>query len=73
MGGSVAVHVAAKKMIPSIHGLIVVDVVEVSFSLTCMSTCVRTQTHASLFAKISVDFETGNCNGIIGSHAKDPI
>lgn len=31
MGGSVAVHVAAKKVLPSLAGLIVVDVVEVSF------------------------------------------
>lgn len=29
MGGSVAVHVAAKKVLPSLSGLIVVDVVEV--------------------------------------------
>lgn len=29
MGGSVAVHVAAKKVLPSLAGLIVVDVVEV--------------------------------------------
>ncbi|KAM0049149.1 putative protein phosphatase methylesterase-1 [Helianthus debilis subsp. tardiflorus] len=28
MGGSVAVHVAAKKLLPSLHGLVVVDVVE---------------------------------------------
>lgn len=33
MGGSVAVHVAAKKMLPSLAGLVVVDVVEV-LSLT---------------------------------------
>lgn len=31
MGGSVAVHVAAKKSLPSLAGLIVVDVVEVAF------------------------------------------
>lgn len=31
MGGSVAVHVAAKKMLPSLAGLVVVDVVEVHF------------------------------------------
>lgn len=29
MGGSVAVHLAAKKMLPSLAGLVVVDVVEV--------------------------------------------
>lgn len=29
MGGSVAVHVAAKKALPSVAGLVVVDVVEV--------------------------------------------
>lgn len=29
MGGSVAVHVAAKKALPSLAGLVVVDVVEV--------------------------------------------
>lgn len=29
MGGSVAIHVAAKKMLPSLAGLVVVDVVEV--------------------------------------------
>lgn len=29
MGGSVAIHVAAKKMLPSLSGLVVVDVVEV--------------------------------------------
>lgn len=29
MGGSIAVHVAAKKMLPSLAGLVVVDVVEV--------------------------------------------
>ncbi|KAH0460458.1 hypothetical protein IEQ34_011121 [Dendrobium chrysotoxum] len=28
MGGSVAVHVAARKVIPNVHGLVVVDVVE---------------------------------------------
>ncbi|KDP45618.1 hypothetical protein JCGZ_17225 [Jatropha curcas] len=28
MGGSVAVHVAARKVLPSLHGLVVVDVVE---------------------------------------------
>lgn len=31
MGGSVAVHVAAKKVLPCLTGLIVVDVVEVCF------------------------------------------
>lgn len=31
MGGSVAVHVAAKKVLPTLAGLIVVDVVEVGF------------------------------------------
>lgn len=31
MGGSVAVHVAAKKTLPSLAGLVVVDVVEVRF------------------------------------------
>lgn len=31
MGGSVAVHVAAKKALPSLAGLVVVDVVEVCF------------------------------------------
>lgn len=31
MGGSVAVHVAAKKTLRSLHGLVVVDVVEVWF------------------------------------------
>lgn len=29
MGGAVAVHVAAKKSLPSLAGLVVVDVVEV--------------------------------------------
>ena len=29
MGGSVAVHVAAKRALPSLAGLVVVDVVEV--------------------------------------------
>ena len=33
MGGSVAVHVAAKKLIPHLAGLVVVDVVEVRFTL----------------------------------------
>ncbi|KAB1210956.1 Protein phosphatase methylesterase 1 [Morella rubra] len=33
MGGSVAVHVAAKKSLPSLAGLVVVDVVELMFSL----------------------------------------
>jgi protein phosphatase methylesterase 1 len=35
MGGSVAIHVAARKEIRNLHGLVVVDVVEVSknFSL----------------------------------------
>lgn len=33
MGGSVAVHVAAKKAIPKLAGLIVVDVVEVKLLL----------------------------------------
>lgn len=38
MGGSVAVHVAAKKMLPSLAGLVVVDVVEVlSFTLDQIS------------------------------------
>jgi len=31
MGGSVAVHVAAKRALPSLAGLVVVDVVEVCF------------------------------------------
>jgi hypothetical protein len=30
MGGSVAVHVAARKAFRNLHGLVVVDVVEVS-------------------------------------------
>lgn len=33
MGGSVAVHVAAKKVISSLAGLVVVDVVEVHILL----------------------------------------
>ncbi|KAK7836253.1 protein phosphatase methylesterase 1 [Quercus suber] len=33
MGGSVAVHVAAKKSLPSLAGLIVVDVVEIEWSI----------------------------------------
>ena len=33
MGGSVAVHVAARRAIRNLHGLVVVDVVEVSNSL----------------------------------------
>lgn len=32
MGGSVAIQVAAKKALSSLSGLVVVDVVEVSFS-----------------------------------------
>jgi protein phosphatase methylesterase 1 len=36
MGGSVAVHVAARKEIRNLHGLVVVDVVEVS---NCFSLC----------------------------------
>lgn len=37
MGGSVAVHVAAKKALPTLAGLVVVDVVEVQYySLLCM-------------------------------------
>jgi hypothetical protein len=32
MGGSVAVHVAARKAFRNLHGLVVVDVVEVSNS-----------------------------------------
>ena len=31
MGGSVAIHAAAKKVITNLQGLIVVDVVEVHF------------------------------------------
>lgn len=31
MGGSVAVHVTAKKTLPTLAGLVVVDVVEVRF------------------------------------------
>ena len=33
MGGSVAVHVAAKRALPSLAGLVVVDVVEVSLTV----------------------------------------
>lgn len=33
MGGSVAVHVAAKRALPSLAGLVVVDVVEVYFTV----------------------------------------
>ncbi|KAK1273265.1 Ycf20-like protein [Acorus gramineus] len=33
MGGAAAIHVAAKKVIPSVAGLIVVDVVEIDFPL----------------------------------------
>nr|XP_010930499.1 protein phosphatase methylesterase 1 isoform X2 [Elaeis guineensis] len=33
MGGSVAVHVAAMKAMPNVHGLVVVDVVEVEWSV----------------------------------------
>lgn len=37
MGGSVAVHVAARKEIRNLHGLVVVDVVEVrDFFLLCI-------------------------------------
>lgn len=46
MGGSVAVHVAARKAIHNLHGLLVVDVVEVSSSFSlCWSLlygCTRT-------------------------------
>jgi protein phosphatase methylesterase 1 len=37
MGGSVAVHVAARKEIRNLHGLVVVDVVEVSKSFSLLS------------------------------------
>lgn len=33
MGGSVAVHVAAKRLLPNLAGLVVVDVVDVAFSI----------------------------------------
>lgn len=38
MGGSVAVHVAARKVMPNITGLVVVDVVEVCFTLVIWNT-----------------------------------
>ena len=37
MGGSVAVHVAARKEIRNLHGLVVVDVVEVSKSFSLLA------------------------------------
>lgn len=36
MGGSVAVHIAAKKTLRSLAGLVVVDVVEVGPLKTCL-------------------------------------
>lgn len=33
MGGSVAVHIAANKTLPSLAGLVIVDVVEVCFMI----------------------------------------
>jgi hypothetical protein len=38
MGGSVAVHVAAKKSLPSLAGMVIVDVVEVAFYNMTLST-----------------------------------
>lgn len=40
MGGSVAVHVAAKKALPSLAGLVVVDVVEVCSQLITFQGCI---------------------------------
>lgn len=57
MGGSVAVHVAAKKAISNIHDLVVIDVVEVSFSL---SLSVSVSLHLWLPRVIMGNFRTGN-------------
>lgn len=74
MGGSVAVHVAAKKSFPNLSGLVVVDVVEVCLSAESFS-CV------SYVALINVSWNfivliikiPGNGHGFVDAHAENPI
>lgn len=70
MGGSVAVHVAAKKALSSLAGLVVVDVVEVLvthdlFQPDCMVLLVK--------IILTITNTSGNCNGFVDSYAENPI
>jgi len=66
MGGSVAVQVAANKTLPSLAGLVVVDVVEVCFLIEkshLVCTLVRWNDQST--------FITGYCYFLIDSHAEN--
>lgn len=70
MGGSVAVHVAATKAMPNVHGLVVVDVVEVCFMLKIFILF-----HFNFLSVLceSKTSKTGNGHGIIDPYAENPV
>jgi hypothetical protein len=68
MGGSVAIHVAAKKVIRNLHGLVVIDVVEVSYSLL---NHLYYDLQFFLLLISNAFSKTGNSNGFIDSYAED--
>lgn len=76
MGGSVAVHVAAKKSLPSLAGLVVVDVVEVAFYSMILRALpliiLHIQGHFEAILTIIQKF-SGNSYGFINSHAENPV
>lgn len=77
MGGSVAVHVAAKKALPSLAGLVVVDVVEVCFSVMLVFFLDHNKLRISFLKQFSAFLQPfldlGNCHGFIDSYAKNLI
>lgn len=68
MGGSVAVQIAANKTLPSLAGLVVVDVVEVCFLIEkshLVCTLVKWTDQST--------FITGYCYCLVDSHAENPF
>lgn len=76
MGGALAVHIGAKKVLPSLAGLVVVDVVEVG-------KCMRYFCDAPVFMKLRLPlfiYANGSCikisghsNGFVDSYAENSI
>lgn len=66
MGGAVAVHVAAKKSLPTLAGLVVVDVVEVVSLSNLLG-------YAFYFIMYWFPNISGYSNGIIDSYAEDTV
>lgn len=73
MGGAVAVHVAAKKVLPHLAGLLVVDVVEVC-PLVIIVNCHlsgKMITTIKIRPLVLISWNSGDSNGLTDAYAED--